>query len=399
MSQVTNSDRMTERPLTDFHTYYRKKIRPYLLDLEYKRERFVNSSKVNERNYLIASVVAGLLLGAANGYFELLGAWSWAFSVPLAALPVLVMKFWLGPVIRRKKENDAQHEDFYNRYKSKVVESIVRFFDPSLRLDHTEQISKEVLRKSQLVQNLADIELDGDDFVSGSINKIPISFSELQVTNIHHKEGNCIFHGIFFSAVLKQKCDSAIFIVPKPTLSTVKLSEASVGTLSLDQPLLPHQRAHNIRAMQESMRRLNAWSIAHSDLPLQEVPIDHVSGNTNYAVFSTQPETARQILAKGFWSHLFPEPKAEAEEETAENMLESIAREDDFHQSVSKGYYISLIGDELYIMQPQGGDLFEPNMEESFLEEESLTNYHDHLRQAFNLIDYLNNEVKLRVEE
>ncbi len=64
-------------------------------------------------------------------------------------------------------------------------------------------------------------------------------------------------------------------------------------------------------------------------------------------------------------------------------------------QAVSQGYYISLDNDSLYIMQPQGGELFEPDMEQTFLDEKGFATYHDHLQQAFSLMENINHEVSL----
>lgn len=395
MNQTSNSSHMTERPLTDFHTYYRKKIRPYLIDLEHKRERFLNTSRIHERNYLVASALIGLVLASVTVIMDLFSTWSWGFAIVMLILPVIVMKYWIAPVIHRQKEHDDKHEEFYNRYKSKVVESIVRFFDSSLRLKYSSQVSKETVRKSQLIQDLSSLKLNGDDFVSGFIHKVPISFSELQLTHTGKHKKNDIFHGVFFSAVLKHKFNGTLFIIPKPLLSSTKI-QAINGDLYDTKPLLPYHRAHNIRVMQERMRLSNAWSIGNTNAPLEEVSADHVEAMVNYAVFSSHPQHVKSMFARGFWDIFFPQKSAS---EQSESLLNALSHEEGFKESVSKGYCISIIGDELYIMQPQGGDLFEPDMEQTFLDEEGFTNYHDHLRQAFDIIQYLNKEIKLNVKE
>ncbi len=272
MNQTTNSYLMGERPLTDFHTYYRKKIRPYLLDLERKREQFLSASKVNQQKYLFLASLVGLLLSGITYKFDLLGEFSWVYAIFLFVIPLLVMKYWLAPVIQEQESHDDQHEAFYNRYKSKVVEAIVRFFDSSLRLKYEEQISKATVRKSLLVQDLSQIELEGDDFVSGSVNKIPVSFSELQLTDISQRTNQDIFHGIFFSAVLNHSYEGSLFILPKTVLHATQVLPAT-ESLHKQKPLRPQHRAHNIRITEQARHSLNPWSPANSDLPLQEIPI------------------------------------------------------------------------------------------------------------------------------
>lgn len=388
MSQTTNPPHlMSESPLTDFSTYYRKKIRPYLLDLERKREAFLAAYRVHERNYLIISAMVGILLCALTIWFGLLGSLKWVFSLLMLALPILVMKYWLAPVMKEKEAHNERHEAFYNRYKSKVIESMVKFFDNSLKLAYEEQISKDTVRNSRLVQNLSHVEVVGDDFVSGSVYGIPVTFSELQLSDVSEKPFKAIFHGLFFTGVLKEPIQGAAFIMPKTVLPNHIWGE--LGEVTDAVPLRDHHRAHNIKVMEGFMAKLNPWNPGGTGLELRPIPINVKTAKANYTAFATFPDQAASLVNDDFWQLLFPPT-----ESSDGGLLDDWTDKTNFLNTVSTGFYISIIGDRIYVMQPQGGDLFEPDMNQSFLEESGLTNYHENLQKVFSMMYHFQQKIE-----
>jgi hypothetical protein len=384
---------VAERPLTDFHTYYRKKLRPYLLDLEQKREDFQRHSQSSARNHLILAALLGLGLGAAARAMELFGALNWGFVGLMVLIPPAVMHFWVAPLLRQREAADQQHLDFYYRYKTKVVESMVRFFDDSMRLQHEDQVPKEAIRKSGLVQELSDLKLDGDDFVSGSLQGIPVSFSELRLESLKpqpqgpdkagSKQHLPVFHGAFFHASIKQPFPGSLFVVPKSVLP----SNAWVGEGALPKegaPLRMHHRIHNIKAMEQNMALLHPWNPAFQGPGLHPVLFPCPQANASYVAYSTHPQEAQRVLSQAFCQQLIGFGIGAGTSIALEEAWEDAVA---FRKTVNHGCYISVVQERMSIMQPQGGELFEPDMEHTFLDEGSLAHYHDSLRQAFNLIE------------
>ncbi|WP_020527936.1 DUF3137 domain-containing protein [Flexithrix dorotheae] len=106
-----------------------------------------------------------------------------------------------------------------SNFKDLIVKSLVSFVDPSLQYDPTGHISYEDYRASELFLLKPD-HFTGDDLIEGSIEGIPIKFSELISSYEKEHPGvskskawEMIFHGLFLVAEIPYEFKGKVFVL------------------------------------------------------------------------------------------------------------------------------------------------------------------------------------------
>jgi hypothetical protein len=216
-----------------------------------------------------------------------------------------------------------KYKKFRQIYKAKVVAELMQLVFPGSQFNSQNFISQEDFWQSQLFRSRID-KYQGEDFVSGQIEKRDFSFSELHVQRkeVHYQKGRKrthwvnVFRGLFHKTKLDKVVKSPIYILPDP-------SEEILGRWL--------------------GRMVGQWAELMADRG-KSVELENPVFEKYYKVFCDDPIFVRTILT----------PVA----------MELLV---DFRHSAKRPIHISLIGDQLYLAISFGHDLFEPNLFSSMI--------------------------------
>jgi hypothetical protein len=110
------------------------------------------------------------------------------------------------------------NSDFHIKFKTKVIEKLLHFIDPSLHYVAYKHVSVQDFRYSSIFDAKLK-SFEGDDFVWGKVGDMDIQFSELEVEAANKKNPNkkpvMIFKGLFLVAQTDTAVQSEIIVVPK----------------------------------------------------------------------------------------------------------------------------------------------------------------------------------------
>ena len=180
-------------PKEDFKKYYERELAEVLKQFD-KRKRVLHWLTLSNIS-LIAAFLASIffILDWQNSEPN----WWLAASLPFVIL--LVISSYKRRVIRK----ELRHE-----YKTRVVNKIVKYIDPSLDYRYDKRVSTQDFTRSGIHSRKPD-RVDGEDLIVGVLGKTEIMFSELHAEyktvttdgNGHSKEKwRTIFRGVFLIA-------------------------------------------------------------------------------------------------------------------------------------------------------------------------------------------------------
>lgn len=115
-------------------------------------------------------------------------------------------------------EGIVKNTTYYNDYKREVIHRLITLINPSLHYDKRHHISHHEYNNSGFFPHAA-VEIFGDDHVSGTINNVPIEFSELTARYKHSADrkqhgSEFQFRGIFFVAETEKPYPADLVIEP-----------------------------------------------------------------------------------------------------------------------------------------------------------------------------------------
>ena len=232
------------------------------------------------------------------------------------------------------KEKKAYRE----MYKQNVVKQIVHLINPDWNYDPNGRISSSNYRNSELFNRSWD-KYEGDDLVSGAIDKTDFRFSELHTqykTITTDSDGNreeewhTIFKGLFAHADFNKEIKGRTFVLPERASKQIK-EVGSTGRTKL-------------------------------------VKLENPEFEKIFKVFSTDQIESRYILTP--------------------TMMESIVN---IHKKYKKRVYFSFIGSRVYVAMSFNKDLFEPRILKSGVRFEDMEQMNDN----FSLIQVIINEMNL----
>ena len=124
-----------------------------------------------------------------------------------------------------------RYQDYKKVFKAEVVAKIVRLINPDYSYNPSAHISERVYSQSGIFPKKPD-RCNGDDLITGKINKTPFEFSELKTEEksetrdddgSKRTEWNTIFRGIFFVADFNKHLGEQTFVVPQNDKFTTNL--------------------------------------------------------------------------------------------------------------------------------------------------------------------------------
>jgi hypothetical protein len=299
---------------------YESQLKPALEAIEGQRKSILIK-------YTISIVGA---LGAFAAAFFLSEKYIFVFYLSIAV--ILGLGAYMFFVITKEKKA------YREMYKQNVVKQIVHLINPDWNYNPNDRISSSNYRNSELFNRSWD-KYEGDDLVSGAIDKTDFRFSELhtQYKTIttdsegkREEEWHTIFKGLFAHADFNKEIKGRTFVLPERASKQIK-EVGATGRTKL-------------------------------------VKLENPEFEKIFKVFSTDQIESRYILTP--------------------TMMESIVN---IHKKYKKRVYFSFIGSRVYVAMSFNKDLFEPRILKSGVRFEDMEQMNDN----FSLIQVIIHEMNL----
>lgn len=305
--------------------YFNNDLMPEILQVENKRKGIV---------LRIILLGVGLIVLLVLGYLGLdsnpsLNSWGWK---TMFILTVGVLGFVAFNEIRNNR-------DFYNDFKTNVIEKIVKFIDPSFTYISHKYIQPTQLVESKLFAHLPK-KYKGDDYAVGVLGRnTKVEFSEVVARHRHRlEEGSkgdwtITFKGLFFVAQVEKTFSGQTFVIPKD---------------------------HGVETL-----------MAGSGAP----PTAVASGNSDFDnlfnIFSTNPAEAKTLISPEIQRHLI-----------------------DFRANRTNDVRFSFIGTKINVAVFHEKDLFEPEVFKTLVDFGIIEEYYDDLYQAISVVESIDRSAK-----
>jgi hypothetical protein len=316
------------KTLDQLREFFNTDLRQEILQVEAKRRAIVFK--------VFAMVIVFLVLMTVVVYYmiKIEASIGWIVFV-LFVLPVLAGVLFFEIIGNR---------DFYMDFKTRVIERIVKFIDPSFTYISHKYILPQQLAESKLFKYLPK-KYKGDDYVVGVLGKsTKIEFSEVVA---RHKakhmgpggkqssEWQITFKGLFFVAQVEKAFTGQTFVVA---------AGDSVDTLMHGSGALPTQ-----------------------------VPIDDQGFNQYFTVYSTDHTEAKTMLT-----------------------ADVVQRLVDFRSNRENPVRFSFVGHRINVAVWHEKDLFEPEIFKTLLDFGIIQEYYDDLYQAISLMEQIDKGSTIR---
>jgi hypothetical protein len=317
-----------EQPVS-FKAFYDASLLPTLTVLEKDRKRLVGT----------LFKYGGLALLAAIPLFIYVSPF--VAILPLAAAGITYyVKF--GKEIKEKK----------NQFKQQVIGKMVTVLGPNLVYEPARCIDQDTYHRSKLFLDSVN-RYKGDDYVSGTIGKTAVRFSELHTqretvtrdsNGNRKKEVHTVFKGIFFAADFNKKFIGETFVLPD-------VAENWLGSLG---------------TMFQKMNMSRPQLVKLEDVEFEKI----------FAVYGTDQVEARYILSPALMQRL-----------TA------------FKNKTKKSISISFIDSWIYISIPIRQDLFEAPLFNSLLNFPMMEEYYNYLALCVGIVESLDLNTRIWTKE
>lgn len=308
----------------ELHQLYESKLKPALQAIEGKRKNLLTK-------YIICIVGA---LASFTAAFFLAETYIIVFYLAIAA--ILGLGWYMFFVVR--KEQRAYRVIF----KQKVVKEIVKLINPDWQYNSEGRISTSDYNSSQLFNTRLD-KYEGDDLVSGVIEKTDFQFSELHTqykTTKTDSEGktetewHTVFKGLFAHADFNKEIKGRTFILPE-----------------------------------HAAKKFNKFGMSINDGGKTElVKLENPVFEKIFKVYGTDQIESRYVLTP--------------------TMMEAIVN---IYKKYKKRVHFSFIGSRVFVAMSFNKDLFEPRILKSGVRFEDMEQMND----QFNLIQTLIHEMNL----
>lgn len=294
-----------------------KKIEVHIPELEAERIR------LNKRSGSIQTIGYLMLLLAVIGLLMSFGG---------GAIPYLLVGATMAAagIYFASKEG---YTIFKEQFKRKIINTIIKEFNPNLNYTPGGHIKKSDYFQSKLFKKNPDI-YNGEDYISGRLNSTDFKLSELhtmyEVENKNGKSNYTIFHGLFMVADFHKYFHSETYILPETSWQALGLHKRK------------HEGAELIQMENEEFER-------------------------SFRVFSTSDQDARYILSP--------------------SMMERIL---ELQTKYGNEISLSFRGTNVYIALSTEMDFFEHNMKKPVNEKTLIHGHLEDLKEMLATIDELN---------
>lgn len=190
------------KSIDELHHLYENEIKIGLLELESLRKTILFKYVLM---VLMIILVFSILITFGNQYHFFV-----PIGIGLIILAIIMM------ILNWKK-----HKSYISVFKDKVVRKIVEMINPDWKYDSKGRIPQNEYKQSELFNQTVD-RYQGDDLVTGTIDKTEFKFSELhtEYKTITHKDGkteehwHTIFKGLFAHADFNKEIKGKTIVLP-----------------------------------------------------------------------------------------------------------------------------------------------------------------------------------------
>ncbi|MCX6073258.1 MAG: DUF3137 domain-containing protein [Campylobacterales bacterium] len=311
--------------LTDF---YYKELYPSLEELEKTRVEIVSRLQWYGGMGVVAFLLTAIWLGKNIGLFN-----------PLSMATFLGF-FAIGGFTYR-----FMTQGYAKDFKTKVITPLIGAIDPHLLYNPDFMISQHLFERSKLFNHSID-RYSGNDYVKGSIDGVPLEFSDIHAEyqtrdSKGRTQWHTLFRGLFLVAEFNKYFKAKTVILPDQ-------AEKSFGTL------------------------IGGWLQSHNFSRDDLIRLDDPAFEKAFVVYGNDPIEARYIL-----SH---------------SMMKRIL---EFQKKVSYPLFISFVQNHIHVGIGTKKDLFEPAIFTSLLDYKQAMEYINTLRYTIGIIEELKLNEKL----
>jgi len=230
-------------------------------------------------------------------------------------------------------------------FKNKIITALIREIDENLEYDPQKHIEKDLFRSSQLFANLAE-KISGNDYVKGSIDGIPIRFSDIHAqTKRQDEKGNdlweTLFLGLFIVSEFPKNFHGQTVVLPD---NAQKIFGELIG----------------------------GWLQKSGSSTSELVKMDNIEFEKEFVVYSTDQIEARYILTPAMMQKLL-----------------------NYKKKSKHPIYVSFIGGKIYLAIEYNRDMFEASVFHSLLEYKIAQEYIETLHLAVGIVEELKLNQKL----
>ncbi|MGV3632359.1 MAG: DUF3137 domain-containing protein [Bacteroidota bacterium] len=318
------------KTIAEFEALYEKDLKPQLEPLETMRKGFMKKVLI-----VLFSTIAAIALVFVAGKAGWIQPANMEANVLMyiimggafvAGLVVFIIVFYLF----KKK--------FTARFKSEIIDKMVKFVDNGLYYSAQSGISESVYMQSSIFLTRPD-RYKTEDRVSGTIDKTAIEFAEIhseyKTTNGKNTQWHTIFKGLFFIADFNKNFGSRTVVLPDNFGKTF----AFIGNA-----------LQKMNVMRDSL-----------------VKLEDPEFEKHFVVYGKDQVEARYILSTSLMARIL-----------------------DFKNKTNARISLAFLDNKLFLALPLNKDLFEPNIFSSVMKFELLKEYFQYIILTVGIVEDLN---------
>jgi len=311
--------------LTDF---YYKELYPSLEELEKARQEIISQMQLYGGMALTVFLLIELWLGQNFGFFH-----PFMLAVAIGFIMILSIAYrWMT-------------SDYAKDFKASVITPLINAIDSNLLYKAEFMISRHLFERSNLFQHSVD-RYNGNDYVKGSIDGVPIEFSDIHAEyqtrdSKGRTQWHTLFRGLFLVAEFNKNFNSRTVVLPD-------VAEKTFGNL------------------------IGGWLQSVNLSRDKVIQLDDPTFEKQFVVYGNDPIEARYIL-----SH---------------SMMKRIV---EFQRKLSYPLFISFVNNHIHIAIATEKDLFEPALFKSLLDYTQAMEYINTLRSTIGIVEELKLNEKL----
>ncbi len=320
------------KSLSDLTDFYYQELYPSLTELEKTRTHIVSKLKWYGGMGVIILLLMAIYMGKNFGLFN---PFFITILIAFVAIAGIVYRFMV--------------QGYIKDFKSKIITPLIIAIDPNLLYNPDFMISQHLFERSKLFNHTVD-RYTGNDYVKGTINNVPLEFSDIHVeyqtkNSKGRTQWHTLFRGLFLVAEFNKYFKNRTIILPD-------FAEKTFGNL------------------------IGGWLQSKNMSRDTVVQLDDPEFERHFVVYGNNPIEARYIL-----SH---------------SMMKRIL---DFQKKLSHPLFISFVHNHIHIGIGTKKDLFEATIFTSLLDFKQAMEYINTLRYTIGIVEELKLNEKLWSKE
>jgi hypothetical protein len=318
------------RTLEELGNYYNTALMPELLQLESQRKEVLKKVCLAGGLIIIvfSAIIAALLINRVSEQL--------IFFIGFVGFAVLTGAYkWLT-------------HGYVKKFKSGIIENIVRFIDANLRYERESHISSVDFVKSKIFNHEPDRHR-GDDYVSGLVGKTKIEFSEIHSEyetrdSKGRSQWHTIFKGLFFIGDFNKHFKGVTVVLP----DTAERLFGGFGNW---------------------LQKMNASRG-------QLIKLEDPEFEKEFVVYGDDQVEARYILSTSLMKRIV-----------------------EFKKKTGRKVFLSFVGSKIYVAISFSRDLFEPRVFKSLIDFAQVIEYYQDLELVIGIVEDLNLNLRIWTKE